>query len=109
MKEKRIQNDILRAFGTRRWMRLWRANVLAARMGNRFVRAGVPGQADLTGILPDGRRLEVETKSATGRQTEDQRNFQRMIERFGGVYVLARSVEDVRDRLLEEGYEVDIP
>ena len=109
MKEKRIQNDILRAFGTRRWMRLWRANVLAARMGNRFVRAGVPGQADLTGILPDGRRLEAETKSATGRQTEDQRNFQRMIERFGGVYVLARSVEDVRRRLLEEGYEVDIP
>jgi len=109
VKEKRIQNDILRAFGTRRWMRLWRANVLAARMGNRFVRAGVRGQADLTGILPDGRRVEIEVKSSTGRQTKEQRNFQRMIERFGGVYVLARSVEDVRDRLLEEGYEVDIP
>ena len=109
MKEKAIQNDILRAFGTKRWMRLWRANVLAARMGDRFVRAGVPGQADLTGILPDGRRLEIEVKSDRGRQTKDQRNFQRMIERFGGVYVLARSVEDVERALTQAGYDAEAP
>ena len=105
MRERAIQNDILRAFGSKRWMRLWRANVLAARMGDRFVRAGVAGQADLTGILPDGRRLEIEVKSDRGRQTEDQRNFQRMIERFGGVYVLARSVEDVACALKLAGYD----
>ena len=107
MRESEIQCDILRAFGSKRWMRLWRANVLAARMGDRFVRAGVPGQADLTGILPDGRRLEIEAKSDRGRQTEDQRNFQRMIERFGGVYVLARSVEDVERALKRAGYDVE--
>ena len=107
MKEKRIQNDILRAFGSKRSMRLWRANVLAARMGDRFVRAGVPGQADLTGILPGGKRLEVEIKSERGRQTEDQRNFQRMIAWFGGVYVLARSVEDVAQALKRAGYDVE--
>ena len=39
----------------------------AARMGRRLVRFGVPGQADLTGILPGGKRLEIETKSDTGR------------------------------------------
>jgi len=109
MRERAIQNAILRAFGTRRNLRLWRANVLAARMGDRFVRAGVPGQADLTGILPDGRRLEIEAKSDRGRQTEDQRNFQRMIERFGGVYVLARSVEDVERALQQAGYDVEAP
>jgi hypothetical protein len=59
------------------------------------VRFGIPGQADLTGLLPGGVRLEVEVKGAAGRQTEEQRAFQRMIERFGGVYVLARSVDDV--------------
>ena len=107
MRERAIQNDILRAFGSKRWMRLWRANVLAARMGDRFVRAGVPGQADLTGILCDGKRLEIEIKSDRGRQTEDQRNFQRMIERFGGVYVLARSVEDVARALQRAGYDVE--
>ena len=90
-------------------MRLWRANTGVARIGRRVVRFGVPGQADLTGILPDGRRLEVETKSATGKQSKDQRNFQRMIERFGGVYVLARSVEDVKRELLRAGYEVETP
>jgi len=102
MKEKRLQNEILRAFGTKRWMRLWRANTGVAQIGSRVVRFGVPGQADLTGILPDGRRLEIEVKSDGGRQTEDQSNFQRMIERFGGVYVLARSVEDVERALAAE-------
>ena len=52
------------------------------------MRFGVPGQADLTDILPDGRRLEVEAKSPAGRQTQDQRHFQRLIEHFGGLYVL---------------------
>jgi hypothetical protein len=107
--ERQIQNEILRAFGTKRWLRLWRANAGVAQMGRRVVRFGVPGQADLTGILPDGRRLEVEAKSPTGRQTQDQRNFQRLIERFGGIYVLARSADDVRRALADAGYDVDAP
>lgn len=100
MTEKRLQNLILLTFGTRGDMRLWRANVGVARMGpNRVVRFGVPGQADLTGILPGGTRLEIEVKTATGEQSPEQRAYQRIIERFGGVYVLARSVEDVWDAI----------
>jgi len=94
--EKQVQNAILREFGTRPDLRLWRQNTGAARVGRRFVRFGVPGQADLTGILPGGRRVEIEVKSPTGRQTPDQRAFQALIERFDGLYVLARSVDDVR-------------
>ncbi len=93
--EKRIQNEILRVFGTRSDMRLWRANVGAARFGRHVVRFGIPGQDDLTGILPGGIRLEIEVKGPNGRQSREQQAFQRMIERFGGVYVLAGSVEDV--------------
>ena len=107
MRERNLQSDILRAFGTRPGLRLWRANVGVARIGFRVVRFGIPGQADLTGILPDGRRIEVEAKSENGRQTEEQRNYQGMIERFGGLYVLARSVEDVRRALAQAGYDVD--
>ncbi len=99
MKEKDVQHAILRTFGTLPRLRIWRANTGVARIGKRVVRFGVPGQADLTGILPDGRRLEVEVKSPTGRQTRDQKNFQRMIEKFNGIYVLARSVEDVWNAL----------
>ncbi len=82
-------------------MRLWRANVGVARIGGprsaggRVVRFGLPGQADLTGILPSGVRLEIEVKRPGCPQTPEQKAFQKMIDRFGGVYVLARSVEDV--------------
>ncbi|MEW6252368.1 MAG: VRR-NUC domain-containing protein [Planctomycetota bacterium] len=103
MTEKALQNAILRAFGTLPALRLWRANVGVARLGRRVVRFGIPGQGDLTGILPDGRRLEIEVKAAAGRQTSAQRSFQEMIERFHGVYILAKSVEDVRQRLIAAG------
>jgi hypothetical protein len=103
--EKAIQNDILRAFGTLPVIRLWRANVGVARVGTRVIRFGIPGQADLTGILPDGRRLEIEVKSLTGRQTPEQVAFQNMIERFNGIYILARSTNDVRQRLAALGIE----
>lgn len=95
MTEHQIQNEILRVFGSRSDMRLWRANTGVARYGDRVVRFGVAGQADLTGILPNGTRLEIEVKDAKGRQSKSQQNYQRMIERFGGVYILARSVDDV--------------
>lgn len=101
MTEKQIQNEILRTFGARPDMRLWRANVGVARLGGprrsggRVVRFGLAGQADLTGILPNGLRLEIEVKSIGGRQSPEQCRYQAMIQRFGGVYVLARSVEDV--------------
>jgi len=105
--EKQLQNAILRAFGTLPALRLWRANVGVARMGRRVVRFGVAGQADLTGILPDGRRLEIEVKSPSGRQASAQRSYQAMIERFHGVYILARSVEDVRRQLAAAGVRLE--
>lgn len=105
MTEKQLQNDILRAFGTLPNLRLWRANVGAARIGQRVVRFGIPGQADLTGILPDGRRLEIEVKSPHGRQSPQQRIFQQMIERFHGVYILARNIDDVRQQLTAHGVQ----
>ena len=95
MSEHEIQNAIIREFGTRPELRLWRANCGTARFHGRVVRFGVPGQADLTGILQNGRRIEIEVKSATGRQSIEQKQYQAMIERFGGLYILARSVEDV--------------
>lgn len=95
MTESQIQAEIMRAFSTRTDMRLWRANVGAARFKGRVVTFGVPGQADLTGILPGGVRLEIEVKKPGGRQSKQQVAYQRMIERFGGVYVLAQCVGDV--------------
>ena len=106
LRERRIQNEILRTFGTLPSLRLWRANVGAARIGNRLIRFGIPGQADLTGILSDGRRLEIEVKSERGRQTPAQAAFGRTIERFNGIYLLARCTDDVRKRLEAIGIEI---
>lgn len=112
-REKYIQNEILRTFGTNPKIRLWRANVGASTFlgpnGKQRVQFGVPGQADLTGIIPHpetghGVRLEIEVKSAVGRQRPEQANYQKMIEKFGGVYILARSVEDVFKALTEKGF-----
>ena len=98
MSETALVKEILRTFGSRPDLRIWRANVLVARdKAGRIVRAGIPGQADISGIIaPSGRRLEIECKSGTGRQTEAQKAWQRMIEGMGGVYVVARSTADVQ-------------
>ena len=106
MTEKQIQNFIIREFGTKSWLRIWRANVGVARINRRVVRFGIPGQADLTGILYDGRRVEIEIKSATGRQTQDQKNFQAIIEKFNGIYILARSINDVYEQLGAHGVNI---
>jgi hypothetical protein len=100
MSEAKLVNEILIEFGARADCRLLRQNTGAARdRRGGFVRFGIPGQADISGILAGGRRIEIECKSPTGRQSEDQRRWQAMIEKFGGLYVLARSTEDVRAAL----------
>jgi len=81
-------------------VRVWRFNVGAARdpRSGRVYKFGVPGQADLGGLmlLPSGigQRLEVELKKRDGRQDADQKIWQAEIERYGGLYILARSLSD---------------
>lgn len=65
---------------------------------DRIVRVGVKGAADISGILRSkngfGLRLEIEVKTGSGRQSPDQKNFQRMIESLGGLYIVARSIQE---------------
>ena len=57
---------------------------------------GSVGQADITGIIsPSGKRLEIEIKTGTGRQSEVQKNWQKMIEAMGGTYIVVRKLEDL--------------
>lgn len=73
----------------------WRQNTGTAWLGDQPVSFGYPGAGDITGILPDGRRLEVECKSTTGKQSEKQAKFQAKIEQNRGVYLLVRSEEEL--------------
>jgi hypothetical protein len=96
MRESEIQNAILHAFAGDVRVRLWRNNsgVASTRDGSRFVRFGVPGQADLSGILKGGRRVELEVKTAAGRVSPQQQAFGEMVSRYGGLYAVVRCVED---------------
>lgn len=94
--EAETQAAILRAYrGTR--LALWRQNTGAVKIGSRFVRFGLKGAADLQGVLsPGGRAVYIEVKSARGRLRPEQEAFRRMVEKHGALWVLARSVDDVR-------------
>lgn len=105
--EHDIQQAILLALGQRRDLRLWRNNAGMAFGKGRAVRFGVVGQADISGILTGGRRLELEVKAPGERPTEEQVRFGSMITRYGGVWAVVRSVEEaiaaVDTALMERG------
>ena len=46
----------------------------------------------------------LEVKTATGRQSDRQRHFQDMCENHGIPYAVVRSVEDVREYMMAEGF-----
>lgn len=119
MTESHIQHDILLRWGSHPRLRLWRANTGLATMGERKVRFGVKGQADISGIIllegvrhellgtvrggRLGLRLEIECKSLDGKQSPEQKLWEKMITGFGGAYCLARSVADVDAFMLALG------
>ena len=72
----------------------WRNNT--GRRGK--VNYGRIGSADIIGLLLDGRLIAVETKCKT-KQSKSQKEFQANIEDNNGVYILARSVDDVKTSL----------
>lgn len=105
--EKQIQNEIMRWLATLHDVgRFFEADVgLAkyedARGRRRAVQFGTKGQGDIWGIVNGGLHVEIEVKKEDGRQSKAQKNFERMIVRFGGLYILARSVDDVRQAFIE--------
>lgn len=59
------------------------------------------GMPDIVCVIR-GRFVGIEVKSQTGRQRPEQRVWQERIANAGGVYVLARSWEDVQLAFLHE-------
>lgn len=69
-----------------------------------YIYGAKAGTSDKTVAIPaqEGHSatfLALEVKSATGKQSEAQKRYQRRVEAIGGLYILARSVEDVRQAL----------
>jgi len=65
---------------------------------NSFVRFGLPGQPDIFCIAPpNGQFIGIECKRRDGgKQSPEQKAFERAATKRGAIYILARSVEDVK-------------
>lgn len=78
-------------------VRLWKQATGAARSFDnpeRVVSFGLPGAGDLSGIILGGVRLEIECKTGEAVQNKDQKNFEAMILKFGGIYLVVRTKEE---------------
>jgi VRR-NUC domain len=73
----------------------WRINSGAVKIQNRYIRFSVLGIADIIGVLPDGRFLAVETKSAGNTLIPGQKGFLETITRNNGVAIVAYSINDI--------------
>lgn len=72
--------------------------------GSRPISYGVPGSPDLQGFLVLRGLpvyLGVEVKKEDGKQSEIQRNYEKMIKRFNGIYIVARDAEKASEQIAE--------
>lgn len=101
MTEAVLQKLILARLSTIPGVWVWRNNTGAGRTPEGYVRFGIPGQADISGLILGGRRVEIEVKSTTGRVTAEQAAFGGRIAALGGLYIVARTPEDALTPLIE--------
>ena len=99
-RKKSPESDLMHAIHdtlVRAGVTLWRNNCGIATWDNGArTRYGLGvGSADLVGIWR-GRFVAIEVKATTG-QTEAQKCWQRAVDQAGGLYIVARSVEEAID------------
>lgn len=84
--------------GSTKWARVWKNATGTARAidnEDRIISFGLPGSSDILGILRNGRFLAIECKTGNVRQSKKQKSFQKMIESFGGLYLIVRPETDI--------------
>lgn len=134
-RESKILADVRIAIGSRRDIFAWRCNtgVFAPLHGkkNRVIRSAPNGTPDIIGsqlqhlvatdiVQPNsfqplerkyhyvyGQAFAIETKTLRGKQRPEQIAWQKAFEASGGLYILARDVEDVIAALGEDDPQFD--
>jgi hypothetical protein len=108
-----VQNPSLLLAGQRPDTLIWRQQSGVFRSydtPDRIVRVGTPGMADAGAIVavtitPDmvgqtiGVAVQVEFKTSTGRQSNDQKLWQLATEKRSGVYSIVKSTNDMENLL----------
>lgn len=70
------------------------ATVIPTKTGSRFLRFGATGSPDIVCVI-NGQYVGIEVKDIKGKLSEGQKDFKERLEKAGGKYILARSLEDV--------------
>lgn len=67
------------------------------------IKVGLNGAGDINAILPPrGRFASIDAKTGSGVQSDKQEKFQKAVEKQGGLYLVARSVEDALELVEQE-------
>lgn len=112
MRENEIQNQILRAVGSRKDCRLFRNHVgkLQDKFGKWHSFGLMPGSADLVGwkaltIQPEdvGKTiavfLSIEVKSENGTLRKEQEAWRDAVLRHGGIAIVAKSAQEAEEKI----------
>jgi len=100
----RLIKEIILRIGSKPWARVWRNETgmgLNVRTGEPF-KYGLVGSPDIVGLTLGGYYIGIEVKTGSATQAVAQKNFQKMVESLGGIYLLGRSAEQVEGDLVNE-------
>lgn len=76
----------------------WKSSTGAIRSGNRFQRYGLVGSSDIIAISPpEGTFCAIEIKTGSAVQNKNQKAFEKAVKKVGGVYIVVRSLQDLKD------------
>ena len=109
--EKNIQaasEEMLVAFERRKSLVYIKNNSGATKVENSFIRFGKSGSADFLVFLNGGHTLHMEVKTAKGKQTQNQIDYQERVESLGHTYRVVRSVKEAFIELSELDYDDEL-
>ena len=98
MSEAVLQQQIRLALGQRPDIMMFRINVGKFRPLDgvpRVSQSAPEGTPDLLGVITPGRAFAIEVKAQRGQQRKIQAAWQAAWEKRGGIYILAKSLDDV--------------
>jgi len=98
LKETDIQKAILDYLSVKRIFH-WRQNngaIYDPKIGGYRSHTGMKGVPDIICVI-DGQFVGIEVKGPRGRQSADQKIFERRLIENGGKYILAKSVTDIEE------------
>lgn len=104
MKEADLQKLILEwlAYQQGQYWRMNTGAIVSEYKGKkRFFRFGTKGMSDIIGIHPNFGFVAIEIKGEVGKPTEHQKQFLDTINYWGGLGILAYSLEDVELEFLK--------